>query len=240
MEIQRKEKQRLIEEEEKRKARLKELNFRIVREFDSNRLTFDPNGKIINLRINNNIESNLGNEFYWSKPAMKDIRTFRHLITKAPRNSFSNTKNKKLVDFAEGIVNQIKSSKKINSSINLDDIDDDEEEIDVDLNDEDDNIFDTEVSLLVSPNLNNNKRIEATPYEYYRTINKEQNNNEVKIYSLTRQNDDDKFLIIEISTCSNKKFQYLIFDSLKNVNESVSNIKVEELNLFGKNILMVT
>ena len=122
---------------------------------------------------------------------------------------------------------------------NNNDIDDDEEEIDVDLNDEDDNIFDTEVSLLVSPNLNNNKRIEATPYEYYRTINKEQNNNEVKIYSLTRQNDDDKFLIIEISTCSNKKFQYLIFDSLKNVNESVSNIKVEELNLFGKNILMV-
>ena len=113
------------------------------------------------------------------------------------------------------------------------------DKIDVDLNDEEDNIFDTEVSLLVSPNLNNNKRIEATPYEYYRTINKEKNNNEVKIYSLTRQKDDDKFLIVEISSCSNKKFQYLIFDSLKNVNESYSNIRVEEINLYGKNILMV-
>ena len=118
--------------------------------------------------------------------------------------------------------------------------DEDEDEIDIELNeDEDDNIYDTEVSLLVSPNLNNNKRIEALPYEYYRTINKEQNNNEIKIYSLTRQNDDDKYLIIEISSCSNKKFQYLIFDSLKNVNDNHSNVLVEEINLFGKFILMV-
>ena len=95
MEIQRKEKQRLIEEEEKRKARLKELNFRIVREFDSNRLTFDPNGNIINLRINNNIESNLGNEFYWSKPSVKENKVFRHLFLKPLRKSFNHLQRKK-------------------------------------------------------------------------------------------------------------------------------------------------
>ena len=131
-ENKKKEEQKRIEEEAKRR----ELNLlnqqnKKLKNFDGNKLTFDSNGNIIKLKPKNTIESNLGNEFYWSKPAMKDIRTFRHLITKAPRNSFSNMKNKKLVDFAEGIVNQIKSSKKINSSIKLDDIDDDEEEINI-------------------------------------------------------------------------------------------------------------
>jgi hypothetical protein len=134
-ENKKKEEQKRIEEEAKRR----ELNLlnqqnKKLKNFDSNKLTFDSNGNIIKLKPKNNIESNLGNEFYWSKPAMKDIRTFRHLITKAPRNSFSNMKNKKLVDFAEGIVNQINSSKKINSSFKLDNIDDDEEESNISSN----------------------------------------------------------------------------------------------------------
>ena len=81
-------KQKLLEEEEKRREKQKEMQSRIGREFDSKRLTFDSNGNIINLKLRNNVDSNLGNEFYWSRPFVKEGKTFRHLFAKPIRKSF--------------------------------------------------------------------------------------------------------------------------------------------------------
>ena len=88
LEKNRKIKQKLLEEEEKRREKQKEMQSRIGREFDTKRLTFDSNGNIINLKLRNNVESNLGNEFYWSRPFVKDGKTFRHMFLRQPRKSF--------------------------------------------------------------------------------------------------------------------------------------------------------
>ena len=99
MEIEknRKIKQKLLEEEEKRREKHKEMQSRIGREFDSKRLTFDSNGNIINLKLRNNIESNLGNEFYWSRPFIKEGKTFRHMFLRPIRKSFQ-SKNHNLLN----------------------------------------------------------------------------------------------------------------------------------------------
>jgi len=128
LEIKKREEQKRIEEE----LRRRELNNIIqqkkkIKDFDPKKYTFDSNGKILKLKPKNTIESNLGNEFYWSKPITKDIRTFRHQFIKAPRNSFAHMKNRKLNDFTEGIP-QAKSSKKLNINFKVDEIEDEEEE----------------------------------------------------------------------------------------------------------------
>ena len=90
-------KEKLIEDEEKRRLKLKEINNKNIREFDSKRLTFDSNGNIINLKIRNNIENNLGNEFYWSRLSIKEGKVFRHLFLKQIRKSVSYI-NRKILD----------------------------------------------------------------------------------------------------------------------------------------------
>ena len=103
IEIKKKEEQKRIEEElRRRELNLLQQQSKKQKDFDSKKLTFDSNGNIIKLKPKNNIESNLGNEFYWSKQTMRDVKTFRNQYGRQ-RNSFSNTKNKKLVDFTEGI-----------------------------------------------------------------------------------------------------------------------------------------
>ena len=95
-----------------------------MKDLDGKKYTFDSNGKIIKIKSKITIESNLGNEFYWSKPITKDIRTFR-LSQKIPRNSvIHNIKNRKLDDFTKGII-PAKSTKNLDSNFN---IDEDEEE----------------------------------------------------------------------------------------------------------------
>ena len=117
LEIKKKEEQKRIEEEYRRRElnQLQQQNKK-QKDFDSKKLTFDSNGNIIKLKPKNNIESNLGNEFYWSKQTMRDVKTFRNQYGRQ-RNSFSNMKNKKLVDFTEGIP----ETKKINENENEED-----------------------------------------------------------------------------------------------------------------------
>ena len=105
----RKIKQKLIEDEEKRRNKLKEMNTKIIREFDSKRLTFDSNGNIINLKMRNNIENNLGNEFYWSRSIVKEGRSFRHLFIKPLRKSMS-LHPPKLINANEELRNMKKNS----------------------------------------------------------------------------------------------------------------------------------
>ena len=95
-----------------------------MKDLDGKKYTFDSNGKIIKIKSKITIESNLGNEFYWSKPITKDIRTFRQ-SQKIPRKSVNhNMKNRKLDDFTKGII-PAKSTKNLDSNFN---IDEDEEE----------------------------------------------------------------------------------------------------------------
>ena len=111
-EIKKRDEQKRIEEELRRRElnQLQQQNKK-QKDFDSKKLTFDSNGNIIKLKPKNNIESNLGNEFYWSRQTMRDVKTFRNQYGRQ-RNSFSNTKNKKLVDFAE----EIEKTNKINEN----------------------------------------------------------------------------------------------------------------------------
>ena len=67
IEIEQKNAQRLAEIEREKRAKQK-LYRRIVKDFDSNRLTFDPNGKIINLKTMN---ENLVGEFISSRIKIK-------------------------------------------------------------------------------------------------------------------------------------------------------------------------
>ena len=53
IEIQKKEEMKIIEKERQERANRQSLMRRMEREFDSNRLTFDPNGKVISLRSQN-------------------------------------------------------------------------------------------------------------------------------------------------------------------------------------------
>ncbi len=130
LEIKKREEQKKIEEELRRRelSNIQQTKKKL-KDFDPKKYTFDSNGNILKLKPKNNIESNLGNEFYWSKPITKDIRTFRHQFGKAPRNSFVHIKNRKLNDFTEGIPQAKKSSKKLDINYNkLDEIEDEEEE----------------------------------------------------------------------------------------------------------------
>ena len=121
-EIKKRDEQKRIEEELRRRElnQLQQQNKK-QKDFDSKKLTFDSNGNIIKLKPKNNIESNLGNEFYWSRQTMRDVKTFRNQYGRQ-RNSFSNTKNKKLVDFAEGIekTNKINENKENEEDDNTD------------------------------------------------------------------------------------------------------------------------
>ena len=121
-EIKKRDEQKRIEEELRRRElnQLQQQNKK-QKDFDSKKLTFDSNGNIIKLKPKNNIESNLGNEFYWSRQTMRDVKTFRNQYGRQ-RNSFSNTKNKKLVDFAEGIekTNEINENNKNEEDDNID------------------------------------------------------------------------------------------------------------------------
>ena len=130
LEIKKREEQKKIEEELRRRELLNiQQTKKKLKDFDPKKYTFDSNGNILKLKPKNNIESNLGNEFYWSKPITKDIRTFRHQFGKAPRNSVVHIKNRKLNDFTEGIPQAKKSSKKLDINYNkLDEIEDEEEE----------------------------------------------------------------------------------------------------------------
>ena len=120
LEKNRKIKQKLLEEEEKRREKQKEMQSRIGREFDSKRLTFDSNGNIINLKLRNNVDSNLGNEFYWSRPFVKEGKTFRHLFAKPIRKSFQSKKINILKD---------DKNKNDNDSINkIDEVENDDDE----------------------------------------------------------------------------------------------------------------
>ena len=67
IEIEQKNAQRLAEIEREKRAKQK-LYRRIVKDFDSNRLTFDPNGKIINLKT---VNENLAGEFVSSRIKIK-------------------------------------------------------------------------------------------------------------------------------------------------------------------------
>ena len=130
LEIKKREEQKKIEEELRRRelSNIQQTKKKL-KDFDPKKYTFDSNGNILKLKPKNNIESNLGNEFYWSKPITKDIRTFRHQFGKAPRNSVVHIKNRKLNDFTEGIPQAKKSSKKLDINYNkLDEIEDEEEE----------------------------------------------------------------------------------------------------------------
>ena len=121
-EIKKRDEQKRIEEELRRRElnQLQQQNKK-QKDFDSKKLTFDSNGNIIKLKPKNNIESNLGNEFYWSRQTMRDVKTFRNQYGRQ-RNSFSNTKNKKLVDFAEGIekTNKINENNENEEDDNID------------------------------------------------------------------------------------------------------------------------
>ena len=125
IEIKKKEEQKKKDEENKRKEFNNIIKEKIkVKDLDGKKYTFDSNGKIIKIKSKITIESNLGNEFYWSKPITKDIRTFRQ-SQKIPRKSVNhNMKNRKLDDFTKGII-PAKSTKNLDSNFN---IDEDEEE----------------------------------------------------------------------------------------------------------------
>ncbi len=53
LEMQRKEELKIVEKERAEKRNLQSMMKKMQREFDSNRLTFDPNGKVINLKFQN-------------------------------------------------------------------------------------------------------------------------------------------------------------------------------------------
>jgi len=69
IEIQKKEEMKIIEKERQERANRQSLMRRMEREFDSNRLTFDPNGKIISLRSQN--YENFEDGFVMSRPKIK-------------------------------------------------------------------------------------------------------------------------------------------------------------------------
>lgn len=69
IEIQKKEEMKIIEKERQERVNRQQLMRRMEREFDSNRLTFDPDGKVINLRSQN--YENFEDGFVMSRPKIK-------------------------------------------------------------------------------------------------------------------------------------------------------------------------
>ena len=74
-EIQRKEEMKIIEKERAEKSNRQSLMKRMQREFDSNRLTFDPDGKVINIKYQN--YDNLEGGFVFSKLKIKSEKSKR-------------------------------------------------------------------------------------------------------------------------------------------------------------------
>ena len=75
LEMQRKEELKIVEKERAEKRNLQSMMKKMQREFDSNRLTFDPNGKVINLKFQN--YDNLEGGFVFSKLRIKTEKSNR-------------------------------------------------------------------------------------------------------------------------------------------------------------------
>lgn len=67
-----KEQQKILEKIQQKKEYEKRFKIKFIKEFDSNKITFDPNGNIINLNIPN-IDS-FSNEFYIPEPIIADLK----------------------------------------------------------------------------------------------------------------------------------------------------------------------
>ena len=99
------------------------------------------------------------------------------------------------------------------------------------------------VNILVTPGINNFKRIDTVPYTFYfsntslisnnnqNNLNKKKynGNNEIKIYSLDKTSDKDDKMIIQINTCSGD-YNMKISSKVVNYDDNKNDIEYEELS----------
>ena len=104
-------------------------------------------------------------------------------------------------------------------------------------NENDYNNKDTEINILVSPNVNNIQRIDAEPFEYY--FNNITEENSYKLYHLTKIDESHSNIIIYLSVCSGF-YEYALFDYLpKNEEVNNGNVYFSSMNKLGKDILII-
>ena len=104
-------------------------------------------------------------------------------------------------------------------------------------NENDYNNKDTEINILVSPNVNNRQRIDAEPFEYY--FNNISDDKTYKLYHLTKIDSSHSNIIIYLSVCTGI-YRYAIFDYLpKNEDLKEGNVEFNSINKFGKDILIL-
>ena len=110
------------------------------------------------------------------------------------------------------------------------------------------------VNILVTPGVNNFKRIDTVPYTFYFSntslINNINNNNnlnnkvyngnkEIKIYSLDKISDKDDKMIIQINTCSGD-YNIKISSKVVNYDDNDNDINYEELSSqYGRRIFLL-
>ena len=105
-----KEQQKNLEKIKNQKEYEKKFKIKLVREFDSNKITFDSNGNIINLNIPNT--DSFSNDFGISKAVIKDLKMKSIISNKVnQKKEFKNGKFKKY--FSANIVNSDKKEKDI-------------------------------------------------------------------------------------------------------------------------------
>ena len=111
---------------------------------------------------------------------------------------------------------------------------------------------DTKVNILVTPAINNFKRIDTQPYTFYfsntslvSSNNKNLNNkiyngnNEIKIYSLDKISDKDNKMIVQINSCSGD-YDIKLSSKVVNYDDNTNDIKYEELSSeYGRKILLI-
>ena len=111
---------------------------------------------------------------------------------------------------------------------------------------------DTKVNILVTPGINNFKRIDTAPYTFYfsntslitKNNNTEDNktfngNNEVKIYSLDKISDKDDKMIIQINSCSGE-YDIKISSKIVNYDDNRDDIYYQKLSSkYGRKMFLL-
>ena len=112
---------------------------------------------------------------------------------------------------------------------------------------------DNTINILISPGINNFKRIDTVPYTFYFSntslINNNNNNNlnnkiyngnkEIKIYSLDKISDKDEKMIIQINTCSGD-YNIKISSKVVNYDDNNNDINYQELSSkYGRTIFLL-
>ena len=112
---------------------------------------------------------------------------------------------------------------------------------------------DTKVNILVTPGINNFKRIDTLPYTFYfsntslirkKTIDNSNNKkyngtNEIKIYSLDKISDKDDKMIIQINTCSGD-YDIKISSKIVDYDDNKNDIYYQELSSkYGRKMFLL-